>query len=1147
MTHDDRGTPTPPDSPARDGASPAGHVLSNGPYRVEIDSSGSGRSVSEGIDLTRGGDDPIDRSSGFFFYVRDRDSGRFHSTGTSPVRGRPDRYRVTRSRDRIRFERIEDGIRSRMEIAVPRDDLLEIRLVTIRNESDHDRDLDLTTYAEVVLATRDGDAAHPAFSKLFVETEYVAGGRGLLAGRRPRSNGELHPWLFHVLRGEGDLEWETDRCRFLGRGGDPAAPVALTERGPLSGTVGAVLDPIVSLRRTFTLAPGEEVRFAALLGAAPSREEAIEACARRSSVEAVERTLGQAEREERETSVEIRSDPAAERDRPNEEAKAAPRKDEKPLRFDNGYGGFNDEGTEYVVRLRHEPGRGLRLPPLPWVNVVANDRFGFLVSERGAGSTWGGNSREHRLTPWSNDPVRDPHGEALYIRDEETGEFWSPLPGPAPAPGADYEVRHGFGYTLFRHESHGLEQVACLFAPLEDPVKITRLRITNRGERRRRLSVVACRRLVLGASPERDGRSVVTEVDPETGALFARNRESRDFPEAAAFGAMVLPGERDAVHLSGDRRSFLGVGGTLARPEGLLRPGPIEGAVGAGLDAAFVEQGMIEVEPGECAECLLLFGEGEEEEEARSLALRYRKRGAAEEALAAVTAEWRRLRSRLRIATPRPPLDLMVNGWLPYQTLACRMRGRTAFYQSGGAFGFRDQLQDACSLAYQAPEITRRQILLHAAHQFVEGDVLHWWHPPKSRGIRTRFADDLLWLPYAAAFYIRCTGDRSILDEEVRFLKARALEPGEDEAFLEPVDSGETADLYDHCRRAVDRSLRTGAHGLPLFGTGDWNDGMNRVGREGKGESVWMAFFLIHVIEGFLPLVRERGDGPREKRYRIALDALREGVNDGGWDGAWYRRGYYDDGAPLGSRESDECRIDALVQAWSVISGGAPRDRAEAAMDAAVRELVSETEGIIRLLTPAFDETPHDPGYIKGYVPGVRENGGQYTHAALWVVRALAELGRNEMGARLLEMLTPVSRGGSPEAIEKYKLEPYVVAADVYGEPPHVGRGGWSWYTGSSAWMFRVAVESILGIRIEDGRSMRIRPCVPDHWPRYDVTWRVPGGETVYEIAVENPRRRARAVIEATFDGAPLEVRDGAAPVPIVRDGRTHRVLVTLG
>ena len=1262
MDENTRQIPNPPDFNLPGDPSLSGRFLSNGRFRVHIDGTGSGRSLSDGIDLIRGSDDPIDRSFGLFLYLRDRESGTYHSIGTSPVRGRPENYRASWEPGRVTLERKDEGIRSRVEIGVPPDDTVEIRLVTVRNESDRKRTLDLTTYAEVVLAPREADAAHPAFSKLFIQTEYNAGRETLLASRRPRANGETHPWLFHVLRGEGGLEWETDRFRFLGRGRTPAAPHALRESSALSGTTGAVLDPVVSLRRSFSLVPGEETIFLVVLGAAPSRKEALEKSGSWSSVEAAHEGIAAARRRGKETieaaeltedeaeyfealassllqhhpslrpnvdatleevgesapssgSVMIPDQPfvfvpgesttavtalhrasaywerlglsipivlpgegdaermsleaaaglvvsgdlpdlgafafaasAAEPGEENEPIENTPERapDRMPLRFDNGFGGFSEDGHEYVIRIRHDPERGLCLPPLPWVNIVANDRLGFQVSETGAGCTWSGNSREHRLTPWSNDPVRDPHDEALYIRDEETGDFWSPLPGPAPA-AADYETRHGFGQTLFHHASHGLEQTTRIFAPKEDPLKIVRLCLTNRGDRKRPVSIVSYRRLVLGVSPERSGRFVTTRIDPETNALFAWNRWSRDYPERVTFAAVVPPAKSGAVHLSGDRRAFLGPEGDVSKPAALSRPGPVRGATGAGLDAGFMEQMMLDVEPGECVECSFLFGEGENAEEARALIAAYRREGRVEEAIDAIRDEWERNLSGLRISTPRPALDLMVNGWLPYQTLACRMRGRTAFYQSGGAFGFRDQLQDASSLLFQLPGKTREQILLHAAHQFVEGDVLHWWHPPKSRGIRTRFADDLLWLPCVTAYYIRSTGDRSILDEKVRFLTARALMPGEDEAFLEPTDSGIVADLYEHCCRAIDRSLETGAHGLPLFGTGDWNDGMNRVGREGKGESVWMAFFLIHVLQRFLPYVEERGDRERTGRYDTARERLEEAVNKAGWDGEWYRRGYYDDGSPLGSKESDECRIDALVQAWSVISGGAPRERAGRAMDAAVRELVSEEEGIIRLLTPAFDRTPHDPGYIKGYVPGVRENGGQYTHAALWLVRALAELGRNEKAARLLEMLTPVAHGGTAEGIETYLVEPYVVAADVYGEPPHVGRGGWTWYTGSSAWMFRVAVESVLGIRIEEGESLRIRPCVPDDWPRYDVTWRVPGEETVYEIAVENPRRRARAVIEATLDGEPLQVQDGAACVPIHRDGGIHRVLVTVG
>jgi cellobiose phosphorylase len=813
------------------------------------------------------------------------------------------------------------------------------------------------------------------------------------------------------------------------------------------------------------------------------------------------------------------------------------------MRFFNGYGGFSEDGSEYVVRLsmRRE---GLRRPPLPWINVVANERCGFLVSESGAGYTWSRNSQANRLTPWFNDPVTDPHGEAFYVRDEDTGAVWSPLPGPAPAP-CSYEVRHGFGYSRFLCTNAGLEQDTVLFVPERDPVRIVRLRLINRGVGRRRVSLVSYCRLVMSSLPDATS-AIVTGHDAEDDILHARNPRANEFRDGIAFAAVVAAGDVEARRFTCDRAYFIGRNGSVCDPAA-LRPGvDLNDACGAGLDPCFAQQLRLSLSPGQTAEVVFLLGECTDHAAVRDLVARYREAGAVPRALEQVQGHWRSLVSTISVKTPVPAVDLMLNGWLPYQVLACRIWARSAFYQSGGAYGYRDQLQDAAALVHHRPDLTRAQILLHARHQFVEGDVLHWWHPePMERGLRTRFSDDLLWLPYVTSRYVKTTGDHDVLAEMVPFITARSLQPGEDEAYLAPELAREAADVYEHCCRALDRSLTSGAHGLPLMGTGDWNDGMNRVGRQGRGESVWLGFFLVHIIDAFLPLCEHRGDRGRVARYSTYRTQLAAALNDAGWDGEWYRRAYYDDGTPLGSKASAECRIDAIAQAWAVISGVAPPERAAQALDAAERMLVSERDAIIRLLTPPFVTSSHDPGYIKGYVAGVRENGGQYTHGACWLVQAVAELGRHDRAATLLEMLMPVSHALTSEAADLYKLEPYVVAADIYGEPPHEGRGGWSWYTGSAGWLYRVALESILGFRVENGDTIVLHPRIPNAWPGYRITYRTSTG-TVYEIEVTNPNGRAARIATVEVDGRVVESGEGTARIPLATDARAHRVSIVV-
>jgi cellobiose phosphorylase len=1281
-------------------------ILSNGAYRTLVTSAGTGYSAFNGSALTRWRGDRVEDGDGFFLYLRDVEDDRAWSSGFQPSQQLAARYVVHHEAGKFVIVRQDSGIETQMEVCVHPEENFEVRRITLRNLSGRPRRIEATSYVEVVLNDPAADTSHPAFSKLFIQTESAE--RALLARRRPRGVGEQSPWLVHAIAGEktpdGPLEWETDRMRFLGRGHRLAEPAAL--RAPLSGTVGNVLDPVLSLRRAWSLAPGAGVEFSFLLGAAPEREAAL-MLARRwmkgdladvferagereraliqrlglapevaaqlqtlaaamlyrdphlraaadilarakgslnqlgdygllpgqplilarvapSGIECVDELLlareywlhhGLAfnfaflvagpemarvaarvrEQAQDDESVKVLKEdaipprdrdflqamadclvtgsgwlPAVEQGPSHGFSKALPnaadvgeagpsdaREPARPLsgdnapqqslRFYNGYGGFSRDGSEYVIPLPETSSGKRRLPPLPWINVIANERVGFLVSETGAGYSWSGNSREHRLTPWHNDPVLDSHGEALYVRDENTGEFWSPLPGPATGPG-DYEARHGFGYSRFHHVARDLEQDVCLFVPRSDPVKIICLRLAHRGENPKRLSLFSYQRLVLGENPEQDGRFIATEYDPVSGALLARNRFANGFADGLAFAAPVAPEAVKSVYFTADRSAFIGRYGTPATPAALSSATPLDGRTGAGLDPCAAFQLVFDLAPGETLDCAFLLGEIGSLAEVRKLIQRYRADGAIEDALDEVSAFWTDTLSAIRIETPFPEIDVMVNGWLAYQNLACRLWGRSAFYQSGGAFGFRDQLQDAAALVYLRPELTRKQILLHAAHQFIEGDVLHWWHPePMERGLRTRFADDLLWLPYVTAFYVRTTGDWSVLDEPARFITARRLKNGEDEAYLKPKVAAVSADVYEHCCRALDRSLTRGPHGLPLMGTGDWNDGMNRVGREGRGESVWMGFFLHHIIDAFRPLCERRADRERMLRYQAYRDHLRIALNDAGWDGEWYRRAYYDDGTPLGSSESDECRIDALAQAWAVISRAAPHERAVQAMDAVEKYLISDQDRLIRLLTPPFDQTPHDPGYIKGYVPGVRENGGQYTHAALWVVRAMSELGRNHRAAELLRMLSPVRHAQTPEGVAVYQVEPYVIAADIYGAAPHIGRGGWTWYTGSAGWMYRVALESVLGFRLINGDTLVLKPCVPASWTGFSVSYRLPDGKTRYDIRVENPNGKGLGITAAIVDGKPGTVDQGAARVPLVQDGANHRVRIILG
>jgi cyclic beta-1,2-glucan synthetase len=1081
------------------------HELGNGRYSVRLNEAGAGQSLWNGIALSRWCGDPVQDADGFFIYLRDTASGELWSAGMRPTGRQPQRYEAQCLPDRVVIEREDLGIASSLQISVADAGDVETRCLRLHNRSDRVRRIEVTSYIELALAPQMADLSHPAFSKLFVQTERVEACGVLLAVRRPRGAGESWPVLAHALSGAPVQQWETDRLGFVGRGRSPANP-ALT----MSGSVGNVLDPIFSLRTSLVLAPGESRELSFLLGAAADRSKLLESIG--------QNAIGPA---------------------------PAPSPAEPPRRNAIPRSEFSADGSEYLIHLPWN-GAGLDLPPMPWVNIIANERLGFTVSETGAGCTWARNSQANRLTPWSNDPICDPHGEALYIRDEGSGAYWSPLPGPVPPP-VQHEVRHGFGYSSFASVSHQLEQSLTMFAAKRDPVKIVRLRLKNSGAHARRLSVFAFQQLVMRDLAQFP--SAVRTWQRER-VLCAQNDAAGDFAGGIAF-SFAVAGEPAAESLSEsvccDRRAFIGVGRSARSPLALSQP-LLDGACGANLDPCFARQLQFTLPPGQAIECSFVLGEAVGEDELIGLIARYRDAAAIEAAYAEAIGFWKESLGAIQVRTPSAEIDRMVNGWLPYQALSCRIWGRTAFYQSGGAFGFRDQLQDAGNVCLLWPELTRRQILLHARHQFVEGDVLHWWHPePLARGLRTRFSDDLVWLPHVACRYIRETGDVALFDETLPFQSAPLLQPGQDENYLKPDLSVEQATLYQHCCRALDRSLTRGAHGLPLMGTGDWNDGMNRVGREGRGDSVWLGFFLCRTLADFVPLAQQRGDAARVERYSEYRLKLVAALNDAGWDGAWYRRAYYDDGTPLGTAGAAECRIDGLAQAWSVLSDVAPDERARQAMDSLEAHLVSEADGLIRLLTPPFVNTPEDPGYIKGYVAGVRENGGQYTHAACWMVAALAKLGRRERAALLLAMLSPLRHSRSPDAIERYKVEPYVIAADVYGAEPHVGRGGWTWYTGSAGVAYSVAMESVLGLSVEHGDTLVLRPCVPDDWAGYRIDYRRPGSHTRYLIEVRRSGERNECVVGVELDGSAVALTAGAARLPMVDDGALHRVLLTLG
>ncbi|MGH7664164.1 MAG: GH36-type glycosyl hydrolase domain-containing protein [Gemmatimonadaceae bacterium] len=1315
-------------------------LLGHLPYTIMVSHCGGGYSRYEKLAVTRWRADGTRDATGQFCYLRDVSAGRTWSAAHQPVCAPADWYHALLATDRVTFHRSDGGIETRTEIAVVPEDAAEVRRVTVSNNGGEPREVELTSYGEIVLTTPEADRTHPAFANLFVETEWHEWCSAITATRRPRSSREKSLWCVHVVdTGKdrvGRVTYETDRARFVGRGRSTRNPVALDGDGPLSCTTGAVLDPVFAIRTRVRLEPGQSASVAFTTLVAATRERAFELADRYHDAPAAQRALDlawtstqvelrelditpadaaifqelaghlfyaneslRAPREELDSNhgsqpllwtsgisgdwpvllatidsleglptlrqlfaahhywrrrgmmvdlVVVNAQPSSylqelndritatmygsgdlgvtdqpggvflrradmlgdeaflmlratarvhvtcdgrslgrvvDASRPAEEvelengdfqpptrpsgrhtppstltfsrirarAHAARNVDAAPasqppaagrgpagsgvpgamdggaLLFDNGLGGLTSEG-DYRIRVR-----GDRVPPAPWANVIANERGGFIVSERGAGCTWAGNSYFFRLTPWHNDPVSDPVSEVIYLRDDDSAALWCATPAPI-AGDLPYVVHHGAGKSSFDHERDGIATHLELGMAGDDPVKISLLRVTNRGTRSRRLTLTAYAEWTLGIMREHTQHQIHTAFADDHEAILARNFFDPQFALNVAFAAMSEP----LTGHTADRREMLGRNGNAAAPAALAAHGPrLAGTTGAGIDPCAALQCSLPLAPGETREIVVILGAAESESEALRLIAEYRDAGRARGAATRLTSGWTERLSIIRVRTPEPSFDAMLNRWSLYQALSCRMWGRSAVYQSSGAYGFRDQLQDVMAFVYAEPAIAREHILRATARQFVEGDVQHWWHPHSGRGVRTRFSDDLAWLPHVVDHYVCVTGDASVLQEYVPFLEMRALEPHEHEVYDLPRVTDEHGSVYEHCLRALGKACTIGVHGLPLIGIGDWNDGMNRVGVEGRGESVWLAWFLITTLRSFAAYAEERGDAHVAQDFLARAEAYAAAVEEHAWDGEWYRRAYFDDGTPLGSASSDECRIDSIAQSWSVLSQAGDPARQARAMQSLEEHLVREDARLLMLLTPPFDKTPHDPGYIKGYLPGVRENGAQYTHAALWAVLATALRGDGDRAFELYQMINPLTHSRTPEEVAVYRVEPYVVAADVYTADGQLGRGGWTWYTGSASWMYRVGLEGILGFR-KRGDRLVIDPRVPAGWREFGIEYR--HGRSVYAISVQQVDGAAGGAREVRLDG---HVIDGGE-VPLVDDGAPHEVVVRI-
>ena len=1285
---------------APDTPTPEIQLLSNGRYHVMVTHTGAGYSGWKDLAVTRWREDSTRDNWGSYCYIRDAENGETWSVAHQPTLVAAQKYEAIFTEGRAEFRRRDRGIDTHTEIVVSPEDDIELRRVSLTNRSRVRRTIELTSYAEVVLASAAADAAHPAFSNLFVQTEILAERSAILCTRRARSRDEAVPWMLHLMKVHGTVSgavsYETDRMRFIGRCNSVVNPHALnsgTRTADLSGSCGSVLDPIVAIRCRVTLEPNQTAVVDIVTGVGDSRDIAVglidkyqdRRLANRafdlawSHSQVVLRQINASEADAQLYSrlastvvyahALLRADPsvlvrnhrgqsglwgyaisgdlpivllqiadvahielvrqliqahaywrlkgltvdlviwnedrasyrqqlqdqimglvsagieAHAMDRPggifvraadqisdedrvlfqsvarvilsdqrgtladqlnrimvrdNYVPRHVPTRSYRPptepgalpahaLILFNGLGGFTPDGKEYVITTTPT-----QVTPAPWVNVLANPHFGTVISENGMAYSWGENAHEFRLTPWHNDPVSDASGEAFYLRDEESGHVWSPTPLPARGTGA-YVSRHGFGYSVFETLEDGIFSELTVYVALDASVKFSVLKLHNRSGRARSLSATGYAEWVLGDLRAKSVMHVSTEKSRTNGALYARNPYNTEFPERVAF--FDVDSDAASLTLTGDRAEFIGRNGTLAQPAALLRS-HLSGKLGAGLDPCAALQLKFELDIGETREIVFKLGLGRTTDDANALVARFRGASAARAAREAVYQHWNLTLGAVQIETPDKALDVLANGWLVYQTIACRLWARTGYYQSGGAFGFRDQLQDVMALIHTQPQLMREQLLLSGARQFPEGDVQHWWHPPVGRGVRTHCSDDYLWLPLVASRYVLGTGDTGVLDEPLRFLEGRLVPQGEDSYYDLPGQSNTVASLYQHCVRAIQHGLRFGDRGLPLMGSGDWNDGMNLVGLQGQGQSVWLGFFLCEVLKQFAKVAVLHNDADFAAVCDAAASQLSLNIEQNAWDGAWYRRAYFDDGTPLGSASNSECQIDSISQSWAVLSGAGDATRSRSAMDAVYQRLVRPDAGLIQLLDPPFDKGEVDPGYIRGYVPGVRENGGQYTHSAVWTAMAFAALGDSKRAWTLANMINPLNHARDAAGVATYKVEPYVVTADVYSVSPHVGRGGWSWYTGSAGWMYRLIVESLLGLRLTVN-TLHFAPCLPAEWTTFKMRYRYHATEYHIEVTQIHDVTGETSV---TLDG----VVQPTPAVPLLDDHLEHTVAVSI-